>query len=120
MWTEEKTLKLILSAMATAESLALCAVFMPRSWIEACHLRLGLVHFPSHPIAEYLARHLSAIYVIHAGFLGLAVSDLNRYAPLTRYAAISGLFFSVLITVLDIQTGFPWFWTAVEGPLLTL
>ena len=120
MHRTEKILRFLLRAMAAAESLAVCAVFMRRSWIEACHAWLGLGAFPAHPIAEYLARHLSAMYAIHAGFLWVAASDIKRHLTLVRYVAVSGLFFSALITVLDLRTGFPWFWTIGEGPLLTL
>ncbi|MCX7591222.1 MAG: hypothetical protein N2255_06290 [Kiritimatiellae bacterium] len=120
MSREERVLKTLLRMMAAAETLAVGAVFLPRSWMETCHEWLGLGTFPSEPIATYLARHLSALYVLHAGFIWLASTDVRHFASLVVYLAISGIVFSIFITALDILFGFPWFWVLAEGPGLTL
>ena len=109
-----------LRLIGAAELTAVFAVFMPVSLMVDGHTWLGLGTFPDAAIAPYLARHLSAMYVIHGGFLLVASMDVHRYAALIRYICFSGFAFALFITVLDLQTGFPWYWMAAEGPGLGL
>ena len=120
MVNHARILVFLLRAMALAEFLAVGAVFLPVSWMAGVHGRLGLGDFPDAPICGYLARHLSAMYVVHGGFIWLASLDLRRHAGLIRYLAVSGMAFSLYITVLDVRAGFPWYWTFGEGPALTV
>ncbi|MBN1669894.1 MAG: hypothetical protein JXR37_02600 [Kiritimatiellae bacterium] len=115
-----RLLAILLRLMGTAERLALGAVFTPRAWMALVHERLGLGAFPAGPIAPYLARCVSAFYALHGGMLWLAASDVRRYAGLITCVAVTGMAFAVLISVLDIQAGFPWLWLIAEGPFLVV
>jgi hypothetical protein len=115
----ERVLVLLLRLMGIAEVCAFIGLVMPTAWMAAAHERLGLGAFPEAPIAPYLARCLSAFYMMHGGVLLICASDVRRYATLIVYVAVTGIVFSAVITVLDVVAGLPWYWTVGEGPFLT-
>lgn len=115
----DKTLKLLLRLMGAMELGALVGVCMPTALMAAAHEWLGLGRFPDGEVTPYLARCLSALYAMHGGFVWVASHDVRRYSGLIRYVAYTGIAFSVLICVLDILAGFPWWWLIAEGPTLT-
>jgi hypothetical protein len=114
-----RNLKILLILMGIAELCAIPAIFLPASVMASIHEQLGLGTFPEQAITPYLARCLSFFYAMHGGLLLLAAKDIRRYAGLITYIAYTGIVFSVLITIFDIQSGFPWYWTVGEGPFLT-
>lgn len=116
----ERTLTLLLKALALAECTAAIGVVMPAAIMAQITTRLGLAPFPEGPLAPYLARSLAAMYVIHGGFAWVTACNVRAYGAFVRYLAGSGIAYSVLITLLDIQAGFPWYWWVGEGPFLTL
>ena len=116
MSRNERLLQAVLRLIAVSEFFAILAVFMPVSWMARTHELIGLGPFPDAPLVPYLARHLSAFYAIHGGFVWVASCDVRRHAQVVRYIAWSGVAFAVFITVLDLHTGFPWYWWAAEGP----
>ena len=120
MTRDEKILVLLLRLIAVAEWFAVIGILMPDAWMAACYHWLKLGDFPAAPITPYLARCLSAFYVMHGGFVWIAALDVRKYAILVRYIAITGIVFSVLVSVLDVIAGFPLFWTLAEGPTLTV
>ena len=99
---------------------AVIAVFMPASWIIETHSWLGLGDFPEGPITYYLARSLSAFYVILGGLLWLVSLDLERYYRVALYLVYAGLAFGPIVTFIDLSAGMPFYWTCFEGPLVTL
>lgn len=111
-----RMLTILLRLMALAEFSALIGILLPTEWMSAIQSCMGLGDFPSQPMGAYLARHLSALYMLHGGFLWLASTDLRRYSGLIRYLAFSGIAFAIFVSVLDILYGFPWYWMAAEGP----
>lgn len=119
MTRDEKLLRLLLRMIAVAEWFAVIGIFMPASFMAVCHEKLGLGAFPSQPITTYLARCLSAFYVMHGGFVWIAATDVRKYAALIRYIAATGIVFSLVVTALDVISGFPIMWTIGEGPVLT-
>ncbi|MBN2449625.1 MAG: hypothetical protein JXR77_04510 [Lentisphaeria bacterium] len=110
----------VLRLMGMAELSAVVAVFLPAAWMGCIHEFLGLGAFAAASTTVYLARHLSAMYVVHGGFLWVASVNPEGHLPLVRYVGASGLVFSVFITVLDVWHGFPWYWMLAEGPGLTV
>jgi hypothetical protein len=115
----ERILVVLLRLMALAEISALIGVVMPAAWMAVGHEWLGLGTFPDAPITPYLARCLSAFYMMHGILLWICSCNIRRYAPIITYVAVTGIAFSVLVTLLDIRAGFPWHWTVGEGPTLT-
>ncbi len=64
-------LALLLWVIGAVWLLAPIPLWMPRAWIEAGHRWLGLGRFPDSPIAEYLARSVSALSGCYGGLLNL-------------------------------------------------
>lgn len=95
---------------------ATLAVFLPREWLVDIHQALGLGTFPAAPVTEYLARTIAAIYALHGGMLLMVSRDVVRHAPLVCYLAVTGCAFGAVVLVVDIGTGMPIWWIAVEGP----
>ena len=100
--------------------IAVIAVFMPASWIEETHRWLGLGVLPKGPITFYLARSLSAFYVIYGGLLWLVSLDLERYYNVALYLIYAGLVFGPVVLFTDLSAGMPFYWTCFEGPLIAL
>lgn len=111
-----RIVRVILLAIGLAELGAVAGVLMPESLMAAIHSRLGLGELPDGQLVPYLARSLAGLYMVHGGVVVLCAMDVRRYTPMIRYIAWSGILFAGLVTWLDIQAGFPWFWWAVEGP----
>jgi hypothetical protein len=90
--------------------LALVALWMPRSWIEAGHRWLGWGEFPAAPIAEYLARSVSALSAFYGGLLIALSFDVGRHIPLVRYQAVAIMALSASGVVVGRWAGMPlWF-----------
>ena len=116
----DRILKLLLRLIGAMEMGGLIGVFMPTAWMAAGHEWLGLGAFPDGVVTPYLARCLSAFYAMHGGFVWIASNDVRRFSALIRYIAYTGIVFSILICVLDVLAGFPWWWLVGEGPTLTV
>ena len=76
---------------------------------------LGFEPFPDSPLTFYLARNLSLLYGFVGATLLIIASDLPRYRPLVRYAAIGTLLFSGFQLVVDSMSDLPWWWTWGES-----
>jgi hypothetical protein len=84
--------------------------------MAATHRWLGLGELPVAPIMEYLARSVSAFYVLFGAVCLVMASDLERYRPLVRFLAVAVILLSIVFTGVDLAAGMPWWWTAFEGP----
>lgn len=112
----EYGLKRLLRLVGGLCLLALVSLWMPRGWMEAGHQWLGWGEFPAAPIAEYLARSVSALSAFYGGLLVLLSFDVRRYAPLIRYQAVAIMTLSACGLVLGRWAGMPlWF---VGGDML--
>ena len=108
--TAERWLVLLLRIVGSVCLLALVALWMPRSWIDASHGRLGWGRFPAAPIAEYLARSVSALSAFYGGLLIALSFDVRRYSPLIRYQAAAIMVLSASGVVVGRWAGVPgWF-----------
>ena len=106
----ERWLVLLLRVVGGVCLLAVIPLWMPRAWIEAGHRRLGMGDFPAAPIAEYLARSVSALSAFYGGLLVVLASDVRRYAPLVRYQALAIMALSACGVVVGRWAGMPlWF-----------
>jgi hypothetical protein len=109
-WASEDLLRLLLRFVGCACLLALISLWMPRSWIDAGHSWLGWGQFPAAPIAEYLARSVSALSAFYGGLLVVLSFDIRRYAPLIRYQAAAIMILSACGVVVGTSAGVPlWF-----------
>ena len=114
----ESHLKFILRLCAVVAGIAIVAVFMPDAWMNVAHRWVGLGDFPSTPITHYMARSLSARYVMYGGVYWIVSYDVRRHAPVIRYLAMAGILFAILVLVIDKNADLPASWTFVEGPIV--
>jgi hypothetical protein len=106
----EDWLKWLLRLVGGLCLIALIPLWMPRSWLEAAHGWLGWGEFPAAPIAEYLARSVSALSAFYGGLLVVVSFDVRRYAPLIRYQAVAIMALSACGLVVGRWAGLPlWF-----------
>jgi hypothetical protein len=97
--------------------LALVAVFMPYSWMDAAHRWLGLGSLPPNPVVGYLARSLSLFYALLGGLLVRLSFNLRRFRPLLMYLGAAFVVFGAVTWVVDFAEGLPPFWKYGEGPI---
>ena len=95
--------------------LAFVAAVMPQQWMIKIAEVLGFSPFPDAPLTFYLARNLSLLYGFVGATLLIVSSNLPRYFPLVRYAAIGTIFFGILQLIVDTQAGMPSWWTWGES-----
>jgi hypothetical protein len=108
--TAERWLVLLLRLVGGVCLLALVPLWMPRSWIDAGHRWLGWGIFPAAPVAEYLARSVSALSTFYGGLLVALSCDVRRYKPLIRYQAVAIMALSACGVVVGAWAGVPaWF-----------
>ena len=117
MTRSERVLKVLLRVVGSAALLAIVAVFMPYSWMDAIHGRLGMGELPSAPIVGYLARSTSAFYAILGGLMWFVSYDLRRYRALLGYLGAALVGFGAVWIGVDVAEGMPSFWTWQEGPI---
>ena len=114
----ERILKLILQINGVVMASAVFAVFLSHDQMAAIHQWLGLGKFPDAKIVDYLARSLSAFYAI-IGVLYIALArDIHVYASIITLAAWASICFGVASIIIDLQLGFPAWWTWGEGPFV--
>ena len=100
--------------------LAFGAVFLPAAWMSSSHTALGLGAFPRSALVDYLTRSVSALYAIKGGLYLVLSTDVVRYAPVIGYVAWSTVGFGLLMLGVDLHAGMPWYWTWIEGPVVTI
>jgi hypothetical protein len=88
MFTAEKMLKLLLVLCGVGCIAGLPGLYMPASWMAAGHEWLGMGAFPAQPIAAYLARLTSGLYVIYGVLVVIMATDVRRYARLITAQAV--------------------------------
>ena len=96
--------------------LAIVAVVMPFSWMAATHEFLGLGKMPEGAIVEYLARSLSAIYVVLGVILWKVSFRFTEQLELVRLLGYVFTVFGAAIWWIGAKAGMPLSWTLLEGP----
>jgi hypothetical protein len=111
----ERALLVVLRVDGLLMLLAAPAVMMPVSCMAWTHHWLGMGALPEAPIVVYLARSLSAMYVM-LGAITLYISlDLRRYWSFIRFFMLMGIVFGMVVLIVDVTVHMPMFWTATEG-----
>jgi hypothetical protein len=106
----ERWLAALLRLVGAICLLALVPLWLPRARIDLAHQRLGWGPFPAAPVAEYLARSVSALSGFYGGLLVALAADVRRYAPLIRYQALAIMALSASGVVVGAWAGMPlWF-----------
>lgn len=105
----EHWLVLLLRLIGGICLLALIPLWMPHDWLDLAHRWLGWGAFPASPLAEYLARSVSALSSFYGGLLIVLSADVRRYAPLIRYQAAAIMLLAASGLVMGSRAGMP-FW----------
>jgi len=112
----ETFLRFVLRWIGTLSLLALGAIVMPYSWMDATHQWLGLGRLPDQPIVGYLARSVSALYALLGGLLWALSFDLQRHRPTLCFLGAAIMVFGAILIGIDWIEGLPLYWRAWEGP----
>jgi hypothetical protein len=112
----ESFLRFVLRWEGSVTLLALVAVVMPYSWMDATHQWLGLGRLPDQPIVGYLTRSLSALYALLGGLLWALSFDLQRHRPTICFLGVAIVIFGAMLTAIDWVEGLPLWWRVWEGP----
>jgi hypothetical protein len=99
--------------------LAMVAVVLPHSAMDAIHRGLGLGQLPDIPIVGYLTRSLSAIYALLGVTAMYLAADLPRYRPLIRFWSAVTIVFGLTMLGIDLAAQLPAWWTLGEGGFVT-
>jgi len=116
MTKQERFLKLLLRIIGSVALVAIVAVVMPYSWMNAVHRWLGMGELPAEPIVGYLARSTSAFYAILGGLFWVVSFDLHRHKVVLCYLGIVVVVFGAALFVIDLLEGMPLHWCLTEGP----
>jgi len=116
MTKQDYLFKMFLRIIGSVALLALVAVVMPYSWMNATHKWLGMGQLPAEPIVGYLARSTSAFYALLGGLMWVVSFDLHRYRPVLIYVGAAIIVFGVALFTVDLLEGVPLWWTVGEGP----
>jgi hypothetical protein len=100
-------LRLLLRSLGWICVLAVVALFMPRDWIDTGHRRAGLGPFPAAPVAEYLARSVSALCTFYGGLLLMLARDVRLFLPIIKYQALAIMLFSAIGIFAGVRAGLP-------------
>ncbi len=115
MTRSERFLRVFLRIIGSAGVLAVVFVFVPFSWMDAIHRRLGLGDLPDKPIVAYLARWTSAFYAMLGGLFWVLSFDLRRYRLVLCYAGGVVVFFAAALCAVLALEGMPLWWCVPEG-----
>jgi hypothetical protein len=116
--SSDRVLCFLLRYVGGVSTLALVAVFMPYSWMNATHRWLGMGELPSQPIVGYLARSLSLFYALLGGLLWVCSFDLRQHRAVLCYLGAAFVFFGVVLWGVDFVEGMPAWWKDFEGPIV--
>lgn len=112
---EQRIQRWLLRLTGLSEMLAFIAVLMPRSWMEAGHLWLGLGEMPGGPVLMFMIRQASYTYGMHGLSLWILATDLKRFRPLLIFNGVAFLLAGLVFFWIDYSTGMPWFWTISDS-----
>ncbi len=110
----DRTIALALRLFGAIDMLALAAAAMPFAWMQWINARFGYGDLPDAPVVEYLARHVSLWYAVHAATFLFLSTDVPRYRPVIRFLAWLGLAFCGCLLLVNLASGLPLRWAIGE------
>ena len=106
----------LLRGLGGVAALALPTVFLPVSWMASVHEWLGMGRFPESGLVDYLARSLSMFYGLIGLLFLVMATDVERFAPIIRYAGWGSIAAGFMLTGIGLHSGIPKWWSYHEGP----
>ena len=113
----DRLLREVLRIIGSSSLLAMFAVVMPYSWMDAIHQWLGMGELPEVPVVGYLARSTSAFYALLGGLLWMLSFDLRRHRAVLCYLGAAIILFGLILLGVDLLEGMPLFWSLWEAPI---
>lgn len=104
-----------LIVFGSLDLVALAAVFLPWSWMNAVHQTTGLGELPQEPVVGYLARTASLLYALHGAVILFVACDVRRYWPLVRFLAAAAVVHGGFLVYIDVLESLPGWWQFTEG-----
>ena len=105
--------------VAVVQSSALFAAVMPDSWADACAEFMGVEPLPHTPLAGYLARLSSMMYVVHGATLFIVARNIPRSLFMVRPLGCVTSLLGCFMLAIDLAEGMPIIWTWIEFTALT-
>ncbi len=115
---KQKLLTLYLRLGGAVMLLAAGAIFLPTTWMNLAHEKLGLGPFPDSPITQYLTRTISCLYAMRGGLFLVLAQDVVRYRPVIQFLAVGNLALSLFFFGIDYLAGLHIYWVLAEGPMI--
>jgi hypothetical protein len=106
--------KRLLQIGGTIEAFAFVAAVMPRTWMEAAHVWLGMGTMPEGAVVDFMIRQSSFFYGMHGLLLWVLATDVERFQPVVRFVGWMFLAFGPAFFVIDSGTGTPLWWTVCD------
>jgi hypothetical protein len=117
MTEPDRLFKVFLRVLGSVALLAVLAVVMPYSWMNAIHQWLGMGVLPADPVVGYLARSTSAFYALLGALLWVVSFDLVRHRLVLCYLGLAIVAFGGMLLAVDFVEGMPLWWRLWEGPI---
>ena len=114
--TSARILAWLLGVMGAMGMFAIIAVVMPTSWMDAGAEWTGVGPFPDTALTQYLARSLSALYVVFGALILYLAFNVRRYIDVIVVVGWLTIVMGLLLTGIDFAIGMPAHWSWSEGP----
>ena len=114
--TSEKILTWLLRVNGFLACLAIIAVVMPTSWMDAGSQAMGVGSFPDTVLTQYMARSLSAIYALLGALVLYIAADVRKNRDLIIAVGWLTIVLGAALIGIDFRVGMPMSWTWIEGP----
>ena len=100
--------------VAAIQCSAIVAVVMPDTWVDACAELMGVEPLPHTPLAGYLSRLASIMYVVHGATLFLVAKNLPRSDFLVGPLGWLSIALGASMLWIDFVERMPIVWTWIE------
>jgi len=110
----DRTIAGVLVFFGVVDMFALPAAAMPFAWMQWINTNFGHGDLPDVPVVEYLARHVSLWYAVHAATFLFLATDVPRYRPVIRFLAWLGLAFCTCLLLVNLASDLPLWWAVGE------
>lgn len=108
-----------LYVVAAIQCSALLAAVMPNAWVDACAELMGVEPLPHTPLAGYLARLSSMMYVVHGATIFIVAKNLPQSQWMVRPLGWVAIVLGVAMLGIDLTEGMPIVWTWTEFLAIT-
>jgi hypothetical protein len=106
--------------VALIQCSALVSALMPNAWVDMCAELMGVEPLPHTPLAGYLARLSSMMYVVHGATLFIVANQLPQSIFMVRPLGWVTLALGAAMLWIDWIEQMPAIWTWIEFLAITI